>query len=395
MGNLEFNSQNVTRLLRIANGTSNWASNTQTPVQVIQAGYLRDLVIIAQGTPSFTGSPSVDPWGAGSLFSNIQVNSNVQAGVWNTSGQMAQWIADTLFGLEKMGNTLDSALITPVGVQSSNNTYEYSVPTAAPTNMANPLFQIPFWIPLAQKINTLDGYIGIWDLQDPSIQMTLNYTPGTTSSTSPFQLANNNANPNGTQPYYGVTGTNSVTISSAQNLITRIMYDPPLDPKNDPDFSFVHSWYEETWNTALAGSKTINWKALANSGYITRLIFAVADAANFASAAANTGIGVADSNCTLTNAINFTVGNNAPVVVETIYETRFRQFRELGHALPQGVFYLDFLGQDLTMQNVLDTFTAGNIQLQMNFNNALSSSTVGGQGSFGRVGRGMLQALMQ
>lgn len=395
MGNLQFNSQNVTRLLRLANSTSNWASNTQTPVQIIQAGYLRELVLIAQGTPAYTGSPVVDPWGPFSLLSNIQVNSNVQAGVINVSGLGAAWIADVVHGLERMGNTPDSALITPVGANAANNTYEYSAPVAAPSNMNNPLFQVPYFLPLAQKINTLDGYVGIWDLQDPSIQMVLNYTPGSTSSSTPFQLANNNANPNGTQPFYGVVGTNSVTLANPSCLVTRVMYDPPLDPANDPEFGFVHSWYEETFNTALAGSSTINWRALANSGYITRLIFGVADAANFASAAANTGIGVADSNMKLSNAINLTVGNNAPVIQETIYETRFRQFQELGHILPQGVFYIDFLGQDLTLQNVLDTFTAGNINLQMNFNSALSSSTVGGQGSFGKVIRGMLQALMQ
>lgn len=395
MGNLEFNSQNVTRLLRIANSTSVWASNSQTPVQIIQAGYLRELILIAQGTPAFTGSPVVDPWGPFSLFSNLQVNSNVQAGVYSVSGLGASWIASVLFGLEKMGNTPDTPLITPVGVNSWNNLYEYSAPTSAPSNMQNPLFQVPYFIPLAQKINTLDGYVGIWDLQDPSIQMVLNYTPSSTSSATPFQLANNNANPNGSAPYYGVVGTNSVTIANPSNLVTRVMYDPPLDPRNDPEFGYVHSWYEELFNTALPGSSTINWRALANSGYITRLIFGVADATNFASAAANTGIGVADSNMKLTNAINLTVGNNAPVVVETIYETRYRQLSELGRLLPQGVFYIDFLGSDLTLQNVLDTFTAGNINLQMNFNSALGSAAVGGQNSFGKVIRGMLQALMQ
>lgn len=395
MGNLEFNSQNVTRLLRIANGTSNWQSNTNTQVQIVQAGYLRELLVLVQGTPAFTGSPTVDPWGPGSVISNFQVNSNVQAGVINVSGLAATWIADVIFGLEKMGNTPDSALITPVGANSWNNLYQYSAPTSAPSNMQNPLFQVPYFIPLAQKINTLDGYVGIWDLQDPSIQMVLNYTPSSTSTATPFQLANNNANPNGSAPYYGVVGTNSVTIANPSNLVTRVMYDPPLDEQNDPDFRYVHSWYEEMWNTALPGSSTINWRALANSGYITRLIFSVADATNFASAAANTGIGVADSNLKLTNAINLTVGNNAPVVVETIYETRFRQFAELGHVLPQGVFYVDFLGQDLTLQNILDTFTAGNINLQMNFNSALGSTAVGGVNSNGKVIRGMLQALMQ
>jgi hypothetical protein len=395
MGNLQFNSQNVTRLLRIANSTSNWASNTNTPVQIVQAGYLRELIMIAQGTPAFTGSPVIDPWGPWSIFSNIQVNSNVQAGVYNVSGLGANWIAQVLWGLEQMGNTPDSALISPSGVNAWNNMFEYNAPVVAPTNMQNTLFQVPFWIPLAQKINTLDGYVGIWDLQDPSIQMTLNYTPSSTSSSSPFTLSNNNANPNGSTPVYGVTASNNLTIATPSNLITRVMYDPPLDPQNDPEFGYVHSWYEEMWNTALPGSSTINWRALANSGYITRLIFSVADAANFASAAANTGIGVADSNMKLSNAINLTVGNNAPVIVETAYESAFRQFQELGHRLPQGVFFIDFLGRDLTLQNVLDTFTAGNINLQMNFNSALGSTAVGGVNSNGKVIRGMLQALMQ
>lgn len=395
MGNLEFNSQNVTRLLELVNSTSTWASNTQTPVQIVQAGYLRELLVIAQGVPAYTGAPVQDPWGYGSLFSNLQVNSNVQAGVINVSGLAATWIADVLFGLEKMGNTPDTALITPMGANSWNNTYEEQYATAAPANMNNPNLNFPFWLPLAQKINTLDGYVGILDLQDPSIQMTLTYTPSSSSSAAPFQLSNNNANPNGSTPYYGVNGTNSVTLGTPSNIITRIMYDPPLDPKNDPEFGYVHSWYEELWNTALPGSSVINWRALANSGYITRLIFAVADATNFASAAANTGIGVADSNLKLSNAINLTVGNNAPVIQQTIYEAAFKQYKELGHRLPQGVFYWDGLGQDLTLQNVLDTFTAGNINLQMNFNSALGSTAVGGINSNGKVIRGMLQALMQ
>jgi len=35
MGNFEFNSKDVTRLIRIANGVSVWQSNTQTPVQIL------------------------------------------------------------------------------------------------------------------------------------------------------------------------------------------------------------------------------------------------------------------------------------------------------------------------------------------------------------------------
>lgn len=381
MGNLEFATQNVTRLLRIANSSSTWVSNTQTPVQIVQAGYLRDLVILATGsqataTTAITLADSWAPWG---LIGNYQVNSNVQAGIVNLSGIATNWVDSVLLGLEQNSNTLDASLLgntagVPTGYSPTELASLYNVVLTATTQ---PL-TLPWWIPLAQKINTLDGYVGIWDLQDPSIQMVLNYTPGSSSTTSPFSVTEGTA-ANGSGLF--VQAANTSTWTTPTMLISRIMYDPPIDPRDDPDFGFVHSWYEETFNTGLAGSKTINWRALANSGYITRLIWGVFDS--------TAATGVTDAQLAGTNALNFTVGNNAPVYVETIQESRFRAAVELGHQLPLGVNYIDFLGPDLTMQNVLDTFTAGNINLQLNFVNALGATSVG------KVVRGMLQALQQ
>jgi hypothetical protein len=39
--------------------------------------------------------------------------------------------------------------------------------------------------------------------------------------------------------------------STNSTLINRMMYDPPVDPRNDLDFSFVNSWYDEFFNTDL------------------------------------------------------------------------------------------------------------------------------------------------
>ena len=359
--------------MRIVNGTYNWQANTQTPVQIVQAGYLRDLELLVQGTLTFGGAVTVDPLGPFNIFNNIQVNSNVQAGIVNASGDALAWWAMMRWALEEMGNSPYTALVQEQN--AGDGTYEYQVPLNTGFS-GNALFEVPFEIPLAQKINTMDGYVGIWDLQDPSIQMTLNFTPNSPTAASPFSIV---LTTKGNAPYFHAS--NTVTLTSPQNIVTRVMYDPPADAANDPDFGYVHSIYEESWNTGLAGSKIINWRALANSGYITRLLFSVFD-----STVSN---GVADSNMTGSNAINFTVGNNAPVVVETIYETSMRQYKELGKRLPQGVHYIDFLGRDLTMQNVLDTFTAGNINLQMNFGTALGAT------SSGKVVRGMLQALQQ
>lgn len=388
MGNLEFNSQNVTRLLRLSNSTSIWQSNTQTPVQIVQAGYLRELLILLSGaltttTTALTLLDNFAPWG---LLSNVQVNSNVQAGVINVSGIGLNWIDQVLFGLEKMGNSFDTTSSStpaatvdepqggPAGSASNPVPSLYQIPLAAGTAT----LILPWFVPLAQKINTLDGYVGIWDLQDPSIQMVLNYTPGSPTNATPFSVVEGTAS---TGAGLFTQAANTSVLATPAMDIVRVMYDPPLDPQNDPEFGYVHSWYEELWNTAPGGSSTINWRALANSGYITRLIFGVWDSAATA--------GVADSKGGLSNFINLTVGNNAPVFVESISEYRARSALELGHQITQGAFYIDFLGQDLTLQNVLDTFTAGNINLQMNFSSGLGAT------STGKVIRGMLQALMQ
>lgn len=389
MGNLEFNSQNVTRLLRLSNSTSVWQSNTQTPVQIVQAGYLRDIMLILSGavtttTTAITLLDNFAPWG---MFSNIQVNSNVQAGVINLSGIGANWVDQVIMGLEKSGNSFDT---TNTATPTATVDEPQGGPAGTTANPVPSLFQIPltaqagaslilpWWLPLAQKINTLDGYVGIWDLQDPSIQMVLNYTPNSSSASTPFSIVEGTAS---TGAGLFTQAANTSTIAAPTVDVVRTMYDPPLDSANDPEFGYVHSWYEELWNTAPGGSSTINWRALANSGYITRLVFGVWDSAATA--------GVADTKTNLSNSINLTVGNNAPVFVESINEFRLRSSLELGHQLTQGAFYIDFLGSDLTLQNVLDTFTAGNINLQMNFSSGLGAT------STGKVIRGMLQALMQ
>lgn len=377
MGNLEFNSQNVTRLLRLANSTTPWQSNSQTPIQIVQAGYVRDLFVYLTGATTTTTNPAtlLDNWAPWGVIGNFQVNSNVQAGIINLSGIATYWLDSMLYGLEHMGNTIDTTLVTGTGVVAGQLTTLYSVPSATGAGTLS----LPYFIPLAQKISTLDGYVGIWDLQDPSIQMTLLYTPQTSSVATPFSIQEGAA-ATGTG-LFTQTGATGVTLTTPTMLVTRIMYDPPVDPREDPDFGYVHSYYEETWNTGLAGSKIVNWRALANSGYITRLLFGLFDS--------GPATGIPDSQGSGANFINFTVGNNAPVYVETVQESRYRQSWELGHFLPQGVFYLDFLGQDLTMQNVLDTFIAGNINLQMNLQSALGATPVG------KVVRGMLQALQQ
>lgn len=374
MGNLEFNTQNVTRKLRISNSTSNWVSNTQTPVQIVQAGYVQDLLVYLTGaTTVTTNAVTPDSWGPWGVIGNFQVNSNVQASIINLSGIADAWVRDVLMGLEHMGNTADTSLVNEQG--SAAVTTIYSIPSAAGAGTLS----LWYWLPLAQKVNTLDGYIGIWDLQDPSIQMTLLYTPNTSSTASPFSIVEGTAN-NGTGTFTQASG--GATVTTPNMLITRVMYDPPVDPRDDPDFGFVNSFYEETWNTGLAGSKVLNWRALANSGYLCRLIFGVFDGSVV-------NAGIPDTQGPASNFINFTVGNNAPVYVETVQEFRERSSIELGHQLVQGVFYLDFLGQDLTMQNVIDTFVAGNINLQMNLNSSLGASPVG------KVVRQMIQALQQ
>jgi hypothetical protein len=409
LSNLEFNTKDVTRLIRLSNSVVPWASNTQQPIQIIQTGYLRDLIVFIQGTPTITGaiaSVFTDPLGPFNVINNFQVNSNVQAGIINLSGNGAAYYDMVKFGLEYMGNSPYTTLIPTGDVSGATtpNTYplldltweeEYQNGAALVAGSSNPLFQVPYLLPLAQQINTLDGQIGIWDLQDPSVQMTLLFTPNTPTAASPFLITASSGGV-GTLPYNAVaSGTNNIALTTPRTWVQRLMYDPPLDRANDPDFGYVHSIYEEQWNTSPGGSTVLNWKALANSGWITRLVFSIVDSANLPAtsaqftAAYNTRAGVAPTLMGAVNAINLTVGNNAPVYVESIYDFAFRANQELGQELPQGVFYIDFLGRDLTLQNVLDTFTAGNINLQVNLSSALGAT------SSGKVIRAMLQAVQQ
>jgi len=406
MGNLEFNSKDVTRLLRLNNSVVPWASNTQTPIQIVQTGYLRDLIVLIQGTPTVTGTAAnvfIDPLGPFNVINNFQVNSNVQAGIINLSGSGAAWYMMMKDMLEQTSNPYVPVFLTPAPTALNpynqlNFTYveEAINAVAAPVNTsADELWQVPFTLPLAQQINTLDGFIGIWDLQDPSVQMTLLFTPNTASAASPFLITSATTG-RGTLPYTAVAvGTDNLALTTPRTWVQRVMYDPPLDRANDPDFGYVHTIYEETWNTSPGGATVLNWKALANSGWITRLLFSVQDSANLPATAAaytatyNTRGGVSPALMEANNAINFTIGNNAPVYVESIWDYAVRANRELGGQLPQGVFYIDFLGRDLTLQNVLDTFTAGNINLQMNFSSALGAT------SSGKIVRAMLQAVQQ
>jgi hypothetical protein len=375
MGNIEFNTQNITRMLRIANSSSVWISNTQTPIQIVQAGYVRDLLVYLTGATTTTTNavvpdPYGGPWG---VIQNYQVNSNVQASIINLSGIAAAWYRDLILGLEHMGNTSDTNLVAEVNTATVASIY--TIPAAAGAGTLT----LDYILPLAQKVNTLDGYIGIWDLQDPSIQMTLLYTPNSPTASTPFSIQEG-ATATGAG-LFTQTASTGLTVASPTMLATRVMYDPPVDPRDDPDFGFVNSAYEETWQTGMAGAKVLNWRALANSGYIVRLLFSVFDSA--------VPGGIPDTQGVQSNFINFTVGNNAPVYVETVQEYRARSSWEIGHQMPQGVFYLDFLGPDLTMQNVIDTFVAGNINLQMNLNASLGATPSG------KVVRQMIQALQQ
>ena len=155
MGNFQFLSQNVTRKIRLANSTNPWQSNTQTSTQILQTAYLSDLILIAQGTPTFTpgtGSIAADSQGPFNIFTNLQVNSNVQAGIINASGDGMAWYDMLKWKLEPQykGNSPYTDL---VGEPNSNDTtYQFNgSELSQPAAPLNQLWQVPFHLPLAQQ----------------------------------------------------------------------------------------------------------------------------------------------------------------------------------------------------------------------------------------------------
>jgi len=364
---MAWGDQNVSKLQYLQNSTVPWGpGGTPIQTQILQAGILRRLHLITNGTPAFTadgGTISPDPLGPYNIYTNVQLLSNQQQPVFNLSGYGLYLVNALLQGLEGQGNSPDTEDVA-VANQADTSYIFNARQTAQGSAPANTQWTFGLTAPVAQRVASLGGDIGMIPLSTANVQLTLGFTPGSSSSASPYTISTVGPVPTGTQPYNIVGGTNpSVTLANPTVDIVREMYESVENPADFPNYRWVSQWVEEFPQTYGTGGFV--WRQQQNAGILARWMCFVWDSAS------NNGVSVTK----LTSPSSLALKYDAGIVKfsESGQEALFRARRQLGRSMPQGVFFYDLLGPNLTWADVLDSYEIPNITVEMNFSPALGA----------------------
>jgi len=193
-------------------------------------------------------------------------------------------------------------------------------------------------------------------------QLQFSFTPNAQSvsgSTYTMQSAADDLS----QPYFGA---NAVTIVSPSVDLVREMYEAIQNPNDFPDFSFVSQWLEESPQT-FSGTQ-LTWKQNQDAGVLLRLIVGVWTSTS--------PWGIGTLSLPAANAIQLSYNTDTAKFKESGLEALARQREQLGFDLPQGVFFYDLLGPDLTLSDVLNTYVVPAIQLQLTYNSVVLNTNV-------------------
>lgn len=373
---MAFYDLNVTKPIIKSNGTVNLPNGgTISSTSLKLGGILEKLILLFQGTVTYTpgtGTIASDVGTGANIASQISVIPNQQVPIIQTSGFGMQLFNMVKENLEGDNNVLASPVNAAPGALD-NSYVNGSAIIAAPTGSQSPLWTLPIPIPIVQRM--FNGIVGYWELGNPLAQLSVQVIPSYTGTASPYSIASTTV---GQAPYL-VTGNSTVTIANPVLDIMRYLYDTPVNPADRPPVTFINVILEDSFQQAAGAAKSLSYTFAPLSGYIARVVTYVNDS--------STGLGVAPSQLTAANALTMGVGDGTQLMTENIYEYLIRQRLELGTDLPRGAFYYDFLGKDLTFQNVFSTYDYNNINLAMNFGSALGNS------SYAKVVKQMLKPL--
>lgn len=365
---MSFYDLNVTKKIVKSNGTTNLGPGG-TPVlpKLVLGGILERVGIISQGTPTFTpgtGTIARDINGGYNFYSNMSIIPNQQVPIVSVSGYGA-WLFNVV--KEALENHTHDAYsyLTSTTTQMQNAvdpTYvDSSNITAAPSGTQSSLWTIPHYLPVTQRM--YNGIVGYWELGNPLAQLTVQLTPGYGGTASPYNIYSTTV---GNAPYL-VTGNSTVTLASPTADVIRYLYDTPVNPSDRPPVTFINTVIEDTYQNNVGSATQLKYTFQPLSGYIARIVTYVNDS--------TTGKGVAPTLMLTSNALTMGIGDGTTIVSESCYETFLRQKQALGMDLPYGAFYLDFLGQDLTWQEVYSTYDTANINFTLNFSSAIGANS--------------------
>lgn len=346
----------VSRKLRIQNNISPFGAGAvpvQQPLQ--QSGILESLRMLVNGATTTTlggGTNVLDKLGPWNLLSQISLSPNSGTPILQSSGY-GLYLINLLKSAEKASATPDTSLVLEANAGARSDVY--SAPLATGT------LRYPQQIPVTQRIRTLGGNQGFWPLQNTSAQLQFNFTPNVGGSASPFNIFSLVA---GTSPYL-TTGAATTTLTGPTVELAREFWEVPSDPADYPPFNLISSWYEDYPQT----QSTITAQYIVPSmiGLLCRLGIFVYDS--------GTSNGVAAASLNVANGISLTTDADTPKINESSYDALARQADYFGFDMPQGFFAYDFLGQDLTLQDVIDTDTTATIKLKLNFSAAIGATS--------------------
>ena len=348
----------VSKKLRISNGTvTPGVGGSPNTVPIQQTGILENLDLLLSGAATLTvgtGTINKDVQGPFNALTNVTLSPNQQAPIVNTSGY-GLWIANVMKAAEpNMPFTVDTQAVAEATQTTVADIYNFPAATGT--------LRFRLRVPITQRVRSLGGEIGYWPLQNPAMQLGLNYTLNSASSAAPYNIFSTAI---GAAPYL-VTGNATATWSPTLDVM-RTMYQVPASPQNFPPFQFVSTFIEEApQGASIASATSFTWQATPLSGLLARIGLYIYDN--------NNSSGVANATLAGSNALQLTYDANTVKFSETSYEALQRMHNLYKFAPPQGVFIWDLLGSDLTLQDTLDTSSTANIKITVNASPALGAS---------------------
>lgn len=347
----------------LTNGTVNWgpaATPTTTPFS--RSGILQAVQFLVDGSITATlasaGSIARDIWGPWNTFSQVQLAPNLGTPIRRVSGY-GNYIDMIAHSPERLLATADTALVAEIGAASIADVYAF------PTSGSGADFR--FWLdmPLSQYIRDFNTPLGMFPLENPQVTLNATFTPCGSSAASPFTISSggNTAASATLFPYYTDSGS-SVTIATPTVDIRRIAWQTPGNPGNNPDYNFVMSTLEDYPQGTVNGASTITYQFIVNSGLLLRTAIIAVDA----------GAQLAASKMSNSNSLELLFGQKEPKLQESAFAAHVRMQELYGFLPPEGVYIIDFLGRQLTLQDVIDLGNTPNVLLNLNLSSAIGSS---------------------
>lgn len=358
---MAWGDQGVTKLQYKSDSTTAWGSlGAPKNVPITKAGIIKNLRMIqGGGALTFAGATTASKFGPYNAYTLLHLLGNSQQDIFRFSGIAGYWVECVKRGLEKGLPPKNSTTGSPHNV-TDQDYIDDGIATTAPTN--NTEWNWNLDLPVSQLIRSLGGDIGMIPMSTENAQLAFQFTPNAVSN-SGATYTMQSATDDLSAPYYGA---NAVTIADPSVDLMRTMYEAVENPSDFPNFDFVNQWLEEEPQTFSGTGFT--WKQNQDQGVLLRLIWGV-----FTNASP---WGILSSKLTAANSIQLSYNSDTAKFKESGLEALARQREQLGFDLPQGVFFYDMLGKDLTLADALDSYVVPAIQLSMSYSSVTLNANV-------------------